>query len=78
MPSGGARKGAGRKPKAENEALTSKLRPYEDDALKALIKAVKGSEPWAVKMFFEYLHGKPKETVHNKTEIVVPDINWDE
>jgi hypothetical protein len=77
MAHGGARKGAGRKPKQDEQALVEKLKPYEDVALKSLTDAVKAGESWAVKMFFEYLHGKPKETVYSQTEIIVPEIDWD-
>ena len=58
---GGARRGAGRKPKAEREELTDRLSPYEDAGIEALISGVKRGEPWAVKLFFEYRWGKPKQ-----------------
>jgi len=60
---GGARKGAGRPPKAEEQALIEKLSPLEPKAFKALDNAIQDEQSWAVKMYFEYMYGKPKEKV---------------
>ncbi len=60
---GGARKGAGRKPKADEKQLIEKLSPLEKDAYKALSNAIKDGKDWAVKMWFEYNYGKPKQTI---------------
>jgi hypothetical protein len=60
---GGARKGAGRKPKAEEQALIEKLSPLEPKAFRALDNAIQDEQSWAVKMYFEYMYGKPKEKV---------------
>ena len=60
---GGSRQGAGRKPKAEEQQLIEKLTPMNKDALKALRDAVKDGESWAVKLYFEYFYGKPKQTL---------------
>ena len=59
---GGARKGAGRKPKADEQKLIEKLSPLEPLAMKALKDALEDGQAWAVKMFMEYTNGKPKET----------------
>lgn len=59
---GGAREGAGRKPKAEEQALIEKLTPLEESAFKALKNALLDEQSWAVKLYFEYKYGKPKET----------------
>ena len=59
---GGARPGAGRKPKAEEQALIEKLSPLEEKAFKALSNALDDGHNWAVKLWFEYVYGKPKET----------------
>lgn len=72
---GGARKGAGRKPKADEQALIEKLSPMEKDAYKALKKAIEGSESWAIKMFFEYMYGKPKQTVDQTTNLNINDFD---
>ena len=60
---GGSRPGAGRKPKADEQALIEKLRPLEPLAFSALQKALENGERWAVKMFFEYLYGRPTQMV---------------
>lgn len=60
---GGAREGAGRKPKAEEQKLIEKLSPMEATAYKALSEAVEKGHSWAIKMWFEYMYGKPKEKV---------------
>jgi len=74
---GGARKGAGRKPKIEEQLLIEKLTPLKEDAYKALKSAIKEEESWAVKLFFEYVYGKPRQTIdqHNTGDI---EINFKE
>lgn len=59
---GGARKGAGRKPKAQEQALIEKLSPLEESAFKALKDAIADNQSWAVKLYFDYKYGKPRET----------------
>lgn len=54
---------AGRKPKSEEQALIEKLSPLEEKAFKALENAIKSEQNWAVKLWFEYMYGKPKEKV---------------
>ena len=71
MAHGGKRKGAGRKSKANEQALIEKLSPLEDKAFKALNNAIQDEQSWAVKMYFEYMYGKPKERVLNE------NINYD-
>lgn len=56
---------AGRKPKADEQQLVERLTPLSDDAYKALNNALKEEQEWAVKLFFEYLYGKPKQTIDN-------------
>ena len=60
---GGKREGAGRKPKAEEQALIEKLSPLEEQAFKALKNAIQEEHSWAVKMYFEYMYGKPTDKV---------------
>lgn len=62
----GGNKSAGRKPKADEQALIERLTPLADDGYKALKNALKDEQGWAVKLFFEYMYGKPKATVDNK------------
>ena len=59
---GGARPGAGRKSKAEEQKLIERLSPMEDKAIKLLSTAMDEGQSWAIKMYFEYMYGKPKET----------------
>lgn len=72
---GGARKGAGRKPKADEQALIEKLTPMEKSAYSALKEAIQNKESWAVKMFFEYMYGKPKQTVDQNTNVNINDFD---
>ena len=59
---GGARQGAGRKPKAEEVKLVERLSPLEDDALAALAEGVKSGDIKWVQLYLNYYLGKPKET----------------
>lgn len=59
---GGARVGAGRKPKAEEIKLVERLSPLEDDALAALAEGVKSGDIKWVTLYLNYYLGKPKET----------------
>lgn len=73
---GGARKGAGRKPKADEQKLIEKLSPLESLALKALKEAMQDGQSWAVKMYMEYVYGKPRERKDIKiTEVPIIDMN---
>lgn len=63
MPKGGARPGAGRKSKAEEQLLVESLTPMKADAIKALHEGVQRGDGFFVKMFMEYFYGKPRETV---------------
>ena len=74
---GGAREGAGRKTKAEEQSLIERLSPLEDIAFAALEDALKKKQNWAVKLFFEYKFGKPKQSTDitsNGEQITVPHI----
>jgi hypothetical protein len=63
MAKGGARKGAGRKSKAEEMGLQGKLDPMERDFLNALHQAIKKGNPIALKLFAEYRYGKPQDNL---------------
>ena len=71
---GGAREGAGRKSKAEEQGLIEKLTPLEPMAFKALTEAINDGKDWAVKLFFQYKFGMPKQTIDNKVEVSNFDI----
>ena len=60
---GGIRENAGRKPKAYEQKLIEKLTPLESKAFKALESAIDDNQNWAVKLWFEYMYGKPKEKI---------------
>jgi len=68
---------AGRKPKSEEQALIEKLSPLEEKAFKALDNAITDGQNWAVKLWFEYMYGKPKERVE-LTEIKEQPLFSDE
>ena len=59
----GGNKNAGRKPKAEEQKLVEKLSPLEPKAYQALENAIEDDQSWAVKIFFEYMYGRPKQAV---------------
>jgi len=63
MAHGGVRPNAGRKPKADEIQLIERLSPLADDAYKALHAGLKEGNPAFVKLWFEYMHGKPKQTI---------------
>ena len=76
---GGARQGAGRKGKAEEQKLIENLTPMNWMALKSLEKGLEKKEQWAVKLFFEYFYGKPQQRVDvtsNDESINMPLINF--
>lgn len=52
----------GRRPKEDRQALAEKLDPLEPEAFKALSDGLNNKEAWAVRLFFGYMYGKPRET----------------
>ena len=70
---GGARNGAGRRPKIEEQALIERLSPMDDLALETLETLIRNGEFNAIKLFFEYRFGKPKQDVDAK--ISLKDFN---
>ena len=76
---GGAREGAGRKSKAAEQGLIEKLGPLEPMAFKALTDALNDGKDWAVKLFFQYNFGMPKQvidqnTTHNLNNFDIKDL----
>lgn len=59
---GGARENAGRKAKSDEVALIEKLSPLDDLAFTELKKGITAGEFAFIKLFFEYRHGKAKES----------------
>jgi hypothetical protein len=68
---GGVRENAGRKSKAEEQSLIEKLTPLEPLAFAALQSALEDGKDWAVKLFFQYNFGMPKQVIdqHNTHEV---------
>ena len=62
MAHGGARKGAGRKPNADELKLIEKLKPLEEAAFAALKKGVEAGDFKYLQLYLNYYYGKPKET----------------
>lgn len=64
---GGARKGAGRKSKADELKFIEKLDNIidSDDAITKLKQLIKDDNFPALKLYIEYRFGKPKEVVEN-------------
>ena len=76
---GGARKGAGRKSKSEEQKLIENLTPMNRMALESLEKGLEKKEQWAVKLFFEYFYGKPQQRVDvtsNEETLNMPVITF--
>ena len=70
---GGRREGAGRPSKAEEQKLIESLTPMKEEAHAVLHRAIKEGEQWAVKLWFEYFYGKPKQRVE-MTANVSPNL----
>tara|TARA_R110002012_G_scaffold319117_1_gene538788 strand:+ start:130 stop:414 length:285 start_codon:yes stop_codon:yes gene_type:complete len=64
---GGKRVNSGRKSKADELKFIEKLDTHinQDSAIKALKELIKDGNFNAIKLYFEYRFGKPKETVEN-------------
>jgi len=62
---GGAREGAGRKPKAQEQKLIERLDAIidSDEALSQLGKLVAKGDLRAVQLYLSYRYGKPKESI---------------
>jgi hypothetical protein len=73
---GGHKTNGGRKPKADEQQLIEKLTPLMPEAYKALEDALKDGQGWAVKLSFEYMYGKPKQTIDNNN--LNYNITWEE
>ncbi len=63
MGRGGARAGSGRKSRAEEMELQSKLDPMEPAFLKSFAEQIKKGNPVALKLYAEYRYGKPTDHI---------------
>lgn len=65
MAHGGARKGAGRKPKADEVAFIERLDNVidSDDAIKQMRALILDGNFNAIKLYLEYRFGKPKDSL---------------
>lgn len=70
----GGHSNGGRKSKADEQSLIEKLTPLEPIAFKALTDALNDGKDWAVKLFFQYNFGMPKQTIDTKVEVSNFDI----
>ena len=76
---GGHREGSGRKSKADEQKLIERLTPLQDDAFDALHNGLNKKAPWAVKLYFEYMYGKPKQSIDHTSDgekINIPISKW--
>ena len=72
---GGAREGAGRKSKAEEQSLIEKLTPLEPMAFEALTNALNDGKDWAVKLFFQYNFGMPKQVIDQNSNVNINNFD---
>lgn len=70
----GGNKNAGRKSKAEEQNLIEKLTPMSGKAFVAFDEALDAKKEWAVKLFFEYMYGKPKQTIDSHNNVTISDF----
>jgi len=61
----------GRKSKADEQKLIEKLSPLESTAHAKLKENIDLGKEWAIKLFFDYMYGKPKQMIEQK------NINYD-
>lgn len=77
---GGAREGAGRKPKADElkliETMDAILIP--ESVWSSLADKVESGDTNAIKTWLSYRYGMPKQTIDQKTELKIPTIDMNE
>lgn len=68
----------GRPSKTDEQVLIERLTPMSDEAHRQLQLAVTAGEQWAIKLWFEYFYGKPKQSLdiqgEQKQIIVINEI----
>ena len=65
---GGARPGAGRKPKADEIELIERLKPLDQIAFNALSELLAKNDQAALKLFMGYRFGMPRQTIDANIE----------
>ena len=63
----GGNKNAGRKAKDHERKVVEVLEPFHSDAVEQLQLAVKAGKDWAIKLYFEYYYGKPRQSIDHTT-----------
>jgi hypothetical protein len=74
---GGARPGAGRKPKADEVALIERLSPLDGTAFALIETGLNNQDMSVLKLFMEYRFGKPKQSI-DANVVGSMDIIWNE
>ena len=77
----GNKGGTGRPTKADEQKLIERLSPLDDIGFKVLKEQMEANESWAIKLFFSYRYGMPKQMIDVKSSenvyipipIVLPD-----
>jgi hypothetical protein len=75
---GGPRLNSGRKSKEEEQHIVETLKPYDELALMKLSEAIEQGKDWAIKLFYNYRYGMPKQIIDQKTELNFPKIDMNE
>lgn len=84
---GGARPGAGRPKRMDEQAIIEKLSPMADTAFKVLQQKIAEGDMMAIKLFCSYFIGLPTQKIENKiegqlnqvsVEVVRPELVKDE
>ena len=75
---GGVREGAGRKSRADEQLLVEKLSPLEPLAFAALTAGLSEGRDWAVKLFFSYKFGQPRQTIDQTNTHEINQVVWNE
>lgn len=81
---GGARPGAGRKPKSDDVKMIERLSPLDDLAFAKLEEGIGKGDFQYIKLFFEYRYGKPKDKLdvtsngHTISAIKLVDVDGTE
>ncbi len=68
----------GRPGKAEEQKLIEKLSPLAPAAYKALKDSLGDGQGWAVKLYFEYMYGKPKQQIEQTNINYNQDLTQEE
>ena len=72
---GGHPTNGGRKSKAEEQSLIEKLTPLEPIAFEALTNALNEGKDWAVKLFFQYNFGMPKQVIDQNSNVTIDSFS---